>query len=119
MRRGGFYGHVYSTVLVHCAPYGRLDRPWDFLAAPVDCYRPIGAPAAALRALLSAFTVSRLRRCGVVDVGPDGAVRLVPALVNPAGAIVAYRRGPDRAPFCLLTADGCLPDRWVPVRGAL
>src|SRR4051794_32199600 len=113
MSRGGFYGNVLSAVLVHCAPYGRPDRPWHFLVAPADCYRPIGDPAAALRALLSAFTLSRLRRCGVVDVGSDSAVRLVPALVNPAGAIVAYRCAPDRAPFCLLTADGCLPGRWV------
>jgi hypothetical protein len=118
MSRGGYYGGVYSAVLAHCAPYGRPEGPWSFLAAPADCYRPIGDPAAALRALLSAFALSRLRRCGVVDVGPDGEVRLVPALVNPAGAIVAYRPGPDLAPFSLLTADGCLPNRWIPVRAA-
>jgi hypothetical protein len=110
--------NVYEFLLACCPPYS-FTPSWSFLQASKDCRGPVWDPAQTLAALRSEFPEVTLKHAGVLDRGPDGKYRLTPELTNPLGAVIALRTHRKQAPFCLLTARGCLPKKRSPIRATL
>ena len=102
-------GHILQSVLPHC-PALRLKAPWDFLTVRRDIRGPIADPLPLMSELRNNFEESYLLESGIVHK-TFGQLRINPALCNPDGAMLAYRRYPDLEPFAIIGPRGLLPPR--------
>lgn len=112
-------GRVFAALLNHCPPLGRLERPFDFLEPPPDCFGPIDDSGVALAALRQGFTDRQLLDCGILRSSPKGPHRLAPVLARQGDPIVPVRLGPNLPPCALLVGRRCLPVEQCPMTLAL
>lgn len=109
---------IYGDFLRHCAPVV-LPRPWTRFAAPSDLYSTPADPAAALAALRSRFSDEALLEARVAVRVTPTELALAPSLATPGATILPLRQAPEAVPFDLVSDEGCVSQRVLPVCAVL
>lgn len=112
------FGPIYQRLLTHCAPYHH-DGLWQDLPVPEDIRCLPATPDAMINDLRQQFSDAQLLEAGVVVMEENVAVQPDPMLCEEDGLIVALRREDKQDPFELLTRQGILSGRMLPVCASL